>query len=120
MVCATMRTFTANCLLTARQFWELHEDSGQESEIDNVAKEVQLIVAVRDNYLHNRHGDDVDRYHLQIGIVEAACDDTATYDDRPEEIPEGEIAEGPQAHPDPVDRVVRDKIVDWIKDLDIG
>jgi hypothetical protein len=98
-------------LLLFIQYGEFDQQTTEQSQVNHIAIEEELVVSKRHDDFHRCYRNDVDGYNLQIGIFKLTYNEASSYDDRANQKPQGEETYWPQIYPYPVDRVMRDIVV---------
>src|SRR6478672_2918542 len=80
---------------------QLHQNTQSDTNIDHVAIEEELIIAVRQNDLHHDHREREDCKKLQLWIPQPTNDHASRYNRGPEEIPQSAKSQRTQTHPNP-------------------
>src|SRR5579863_9557092 len=87
---------------------KFQENTKKKTEIDYVSIEVQLVICKSHYHFHKGNSNNVDGDQLQIVVPQTTSNQTPAYDNSTDDIPESQIADRTQTHPDPVDRVMWD------------
>lgn len=96
------------------QYWQFRQDTNEQSQIDYIAIEVELVISDSHDDLHYHHSNDVDCNDLQVGIFKLTCSETAAYYHRTNQKPKGKETYWSQVYPYPVDRIMRNIVVNRV------